>query len=519
MKRSLRRAFGALLFGLLAWYAWEKTPDVFAEKAKVKKFWHTRPKGQVAPQIQVYNFSPLVKRVKPAVFNLFVEGKLPKPRRSYRDRNKEWRFFDRWPWERGPSEPFSMPRPPLQKQQFFPFRRYKPRRSRGSGFLINADGYALTNYHVVRNAGKIRASLEDGRQFQVKVIGTAPEIDVALIHLQAKGKEKFPYAYLGNSSKTEVGEPVLAIGNARGLGLTVTAGIISAKGRVLGSGQYDNYIQTDAAINFGNSGGPLFNREGDVIGINTAILRGGRGIGFAVPINMVRRILLQLRSKGHIDRAQLGVEIQQITENHAQYFGLDRPKGALISKVVAGSPAQRAGLQAGDIILSFNQQEIRTYSDLPRLVAFSPIGSKAKLGILRNGKRMTLIVVLRRWGNVQEADAGSDPFGPQKAPGKPSNYAKALKRLGVGVASVDEALRTRWKLPSKGGIRLSSVRPASTASENGLRKGDVILEINRTKIKDPVHFMKLLSSIPAGENVLLLVRREENALFLAFPLP
>lgn len=517
MNRYLKSIFGMLFFGLLSWYVWDIGGHVFAEKPATKKFWHTRPKGVAAPQIQVYNFSPLVKRVKPAVFNLFVEGKMPKPRRSYRDRDREWRFFDRWPWERGPS-PFSLPRGPLEKQQFSPFRRFKPRRSRGSGFLINADGYALTNHHVVRNAGKIRASLEDGRQFNVKVIGSAPEIDVALIRLEAKGKEKFPYAYLGNSDKTEVGEPVLAIGNARGLGLTVTAGIISAKGRVLGSGQYDNYIQTDAAINFGNSGGPLFNHHGDVIAINTAILRGGRGIGFAVPINMVRRILLQLRVKGRVDRAQLGVEIQQVNEGHAQYFGLDRPKGALVAKVVPGSPASRAGLQAGDVILSFNQREIRTYSDLPRLVAFSPIGSKAKLGVLRAGKRITVTVVLRRWGGIQEGDK-SDPFETKKTPEKDTSYTKALRRLGVGVVSINPTLRSQWKLPAKGGVRLSSVSPSSTASENGLRRGDVILEVNRTKITGPIHFMKLLSKIPAGENVLLLVRREENALFLAFPLP
>ena len=476
------------------------------------KLWHTRPANQPPPILQVYNFSPLIKQVRPAVFNLSVESKMPNQRRPS-NRDQEWRFFDRWPWEQAPR--FSSP-PSLFPQQYFPFRSIRPKRSRGSGFLINEKGYGLTNYHVIRNAGRIQATFGNGRQWDVKIIGTAPEIDVALLQLVTKkAGEVFPFAFFGDSSKVEVGEPVIAIGNARGLGLTVTAGIVSAKGRVLGSGQYDNYIQTDAAINFGNSGGPLFNRFGEVIGINTAILRGGRGIGFAVPIDMVRQVLPQLAGKGRIERAQLGVSIQQVTERLAQSFGLDIPQGALVSGVTPNSPAEKAGIRIGDIILSFQGRPIHNHSDLPRMVAFLPVGSNVQVEILRARKRSTLIVTLQRWGNLQgQTRSTEQPLPSEKLP-----LASALRRLGVNVATIDASLRKRWGLPIKGGIRISSISASSVAVENGLRQGDVIMEVNRTKVLDPQQFARLLSRIPKGDNVLFLVRRQADALFLAFPLP
>ena len=476
---------------------------VFA--SETGNFWHKRPKGEAPPTLQVYDYSPLVARVKPAVFNLSVEGKLPNVRRRIPPR----RYFDRWPWESEPEERF-------QGQQFFPFGSppSQPKRSRGSGFLINAEGYALTNHHVIRNAGKIVASFDDESKYNVTVVGTAPEIDVALIRLDGKGK-KFPFAYLGDSSILKVGEPVIAIGNARGLGLTVTSGIVSAKGRVLQSGQYDNYIQTDAAINFGNSGGPLFNRHGEVIGINTAILRGGRGIGFAVPISMVQGILPQLRKKGRFERAQLGVAIQKVSENLARSFGLPHTKGALVAQVTPGSPAAAAGIKAGDIITSFNGRSVNKFSDLPRFVAFSPAGSKAMLTLLRNGKEKTLQVVLRKWGT---SSASSDEPS-EETPSKGLDAPKALSRLGIGIRTIPPALRAQWKLPSQGGIQVSSLSPSSPALQNGLQISDVILEVNRTRITSPEHFLKLVAAIPKGENILLLVRREDSALFLAFPLP
>lgn len=475
--------------------------------------WHTRPSSQPPPTLQVYNFSPLVKQVRPAVFNLSVESKLPTQRRPS-SRDREWRFFDRWPWEQAPR--FSLPPFSFRPQQYFPFRSIRPKRSRGSGFLINKKGYALTNYHVIRNAGRIQATFEDGRRWEVKIIGTAPEIDIALLQIiPKKAGEIFPFAFFGDSSKLEVGEPVVAIGNARGLGLTVTAGIVSAKGRILGSGQYDNYIQTDAAINFGNSGGPLFNRFGDVIGINTAILRGGRGIGFAVPIDMVRQVLPQLAGKGRVERAQLGVSIQKVTERLARSFGLEVPQGALVSGVTPNSPAEKAGIRVGDIILSFQGRPIHSHSDLPRMVAFLPVGSRVQLEILRARRRSTLTVTLQRWGNLQEPTYVTD----QPSPSEKTPTDSALRRLGVSITTVDASLRKRWGLPASGGIRISSIAASSAAEQNGLRRGDVIMEINRTKVLDPQQFARLLFRIPKGDNVLFLVRRQTDALFLAFPLP
>lgn len=462
---------------------------VMPAQAQADNLWKSRPNTKAAPQIKAYDFSPLVRRVKPTVFNLFVEG----TRR--RGRGYGWPFA----------------------------RRYRFR-SRGSGFFINSKGYALTNFHVVKNATKIKAQLYDKRTFQVKVLGRSPELDVALIRvIHPKGK-KFRFAYLGNSDKTEVGQPVVAIGNARGLGISVTAGIISAKGRELGS-QYQAFIQTDAAINRGNSGGPLFDRYGSVIGINTAILRGGRGIGFAVPINIVKRIIPQLRKKGRVQRAQLGVSIQAVTPELARSFRLPSPIGALVAEVTPRSPAARAGVRVGDVIVGFNGVVVKSFKDLPRLVAFSPPGAASKITLIRRGRKLKLRVRLVKWGQTAD-DSGEGNFLQDKKTRKKKprrrprlNLSKALKRLGVGVRSVSKKLRRDMRLGKASGVLVGSVRPGSPAAINGLRRGDVIIEINRTPVKSTRQFLTIIAKIAKGENVLMLVRRADSALFLAFPLP
>lgn len=464
--------------------------------AKKGKLWHNRPAGKRLAPIRVYDLSPLVAKLKPAVFNLRVRGSRPSSRR------RGYWFY------RG------------YRRQF---------RSKGSGFLINAQGYALTNHHVVRHANKIEAELHDKSVYRVKVIGMSPELDVALIRLIAPKGKRFKHVYLGNSSKTRVGEPVIAIGNARGLGTSVTAGIVSAKGRALNS-QYKNYIQTDAAINRGNSGGPLFNKSGEVIGINTAILRGGRGIGFAVPINIVKRILPQLRKKGRVQRAQLGVVIQRVDASLARSFGLRAPVGALISEVQPNSPASVAGIRVGDVILSFNGQLVRTFSDLPRMVAFNPPGSLGRIVLLRNGKRLKVKVRLMRYGGTLAKSPrlrGEGGEGGEVAPSRPRRRARApraatgrsLRRLGVSIKSVPAALKKKLGLTGKQGVQVSYVKNGSPAKKNGLRVGDVIVEVNRKSVKSPAHFMRMVGSVGAGSNVLLLVRRADSALFLAFPLP
>lgn len=453
---------------------------VFGRKGKI---WHTRPSGKTLAPVRVVDLSPLVAKLKPAVFNLRVRGSRPSGRR-----NRYWFYRGR-------------------RRQF---------RSKGSGFLINAQGYALTNHHVVRYANNIQAELADKRTFKVKVIGKSPELDVALIKLIAPRGTRFPYAYLGNSSKVQVGEPAIAIGNARGLGFSVTAGIISAKGRAL-NGQYENYIQTDAAINHGNSGGPLFNQKGEVIGINTAILRGGRGIGFAVPINIVKRIIPQLKRLGKVQRAQLGVSIQRITPELARSFGLKGSIGALVAEVIPNTPASKAGIRVGDVIVSFNGRLVRNYSDLPRLVAFNPPGSVGKIVLIRNKRRITLNVKLMRYGSRVASDIPRTNPQRRQRP-RPKSTSRALRRLGVGIKSVSARLRRELGIGSKG-VEVSFVKPGSVAEKNGLRRGDVIVEVKRQTVKSTRHFLGLINNIRSGENVLLLVRRSNSALFLAFPLP
>lgn len=466
--------------------------------ARSGKLWHKRPTHvQLAP-VKVYDLAPLVAKLKPAVFNLRVQGSRPTGGRS------NW-FFQRR------------------------FRRNF--KSKGSGFLINAQGYALTNHHVVRYAKNIHAELHDKRILRVKVIGSSPELDVALIRLipsRRTGRVRFSHVFLGDSSKVRVGEPAIAIGNARGLGFSVTAGIVSAKGRAL-NGVYENYIQTDAAINHGNSGGPLFNKRGEVIGINTAILRGGRGIGFAVPINIVKRILPQLKKHGRVQRAQLGISIQHITPELVRSFRLKAPVGALVREVIPGSPAAVAGIRVGDVIFSFNGQVVRNHKDLPRMVAFNPPGSLGRIVLLRRGKRVRVRVRLARWGQpvVRHRRARRTRryrdrrprFQGRRPQARRRSVGRALRRLGVGIRSLSAQHRRQLGLSETQGVYVSSVQGGSPAGRNGLRRGDVIVEVNRTAVRSTRHFLKLISGVRSGDNVLLLVRRSNSALFLAFPLP
>lgn len=254
----------------------------------------------------------------------------------------------------------------------------------GSGFIISKDGYVLTNKHVVDDARKVTIKTADGQTYPANIVGTDQKLDIALLKFEPA--TQLPMVSIGDSNKLEVGEWVLAIGNPFGLEQTVTAGIVSAKGRVIGAGPYDNFIQTDASINPGNSGGPLFNTDAEVVGINTAIVPRGHGIGFATPINAVTAILPQLRHNGHVTRGWLGLTIQSITPALAESFGLPNTHGALVSAVHSPSPASKAGLKHGDIILKFNEQAVEQINDLSRLVAQVPLGENASLTVLRQGE-------------------------------------------------------------------------------------------------------------------------------------
>ncbi len=497
-KRSLVAAILAVWVGLFVWSGLQaKGP---------KSFFYTKPTNHLVAKVKAVDYSPLVKQVKPAVFNISVTGNqmmsgiiVPKIRRKRhrRYRNPFEFFFDH------ELSPFRIP--------LNPNRRAIPFRSSGSGFLINEKGFGLTNYHVIKNAKKIVAQLEDGREFPVKVIGKSALLDLALIKLSIPRREKLPYVFLGRSEKLYVGEPVVAIGNAKGLGLTVTAGIVSAKGRVIGSSNYDNYIQTDAAINQGNSGGPLFNLRGEVVGINTAIMPGGRGIGFAIPIDLARQVLPQLRTKGRVERAQLGVIVQKMTPALAHSFGLDRPRGALISKVVKGSAAEKAGLRVGDVILRFNNRVVRNHHHLPLFAAFQTPGHRVVLDVLRRKKHIKVTVVLQKWDDSKVASEKVEP--------KNNNKKTALSRLGIQVEPLSAKERKRLDLPGKRGLRITNVQRNSLAAQHGIRERDVLLEVNRQPVHSVKQLKDLIAQTKSGDNILLLLRRNSSALFIAFPLP
>lgn len=317
------------------------------------------------------SFAPLVKKEMPSVVNISTRQVVKVRRQSPFGDPQMDEFFYRFFGE----EP--------QRQQV--------RQSLGSGFIISDDGYILTNNHVVDKATDIKVALADGRSFEAKLVGKAPEIDIALIKVNATG---LPAVALGDSEVLDVGDWVVAIGNPFGLSHTVTAGIVSAKGRVIGIGPYDNLIQTDAAINPGNSGGPLFNIRGEVVGINTVIIASGQNLGFAIPISMVKELLPSIREKGRPDMGWLGVSAQAITPQLAEAFGLSEPIGAVVTTVDKGSPAHKAGLQRGDVITELDGKKILEPSELPRMIAFGHIGKTVTLKVFRDGRPLDIKVVI-----------------------------------------------------------------------------------------------------------------------------
>jgi len=379
-------------------------------------------------------------------------------------------------------------------------------KSLGSGFIISADGYILTNHHVIAKADSILVRLNDRRSFDAEVIGSDEASDVALLKIDAKD---LPTLKIGKSSELEVGEWVLAIGSPFGFDHTVTAGIVSAKGRSLPSDNYVPFIQTDVAINPGNSGGPLFNMDGEVVGINSQIYSqtgGFMGLSFAIPMELAMNVVEQLRTSGKVSRGYLGVLIQDVTRELADSFGLDHPKGALVAEVVADSPAEAAGIQVGDVILSFNGKAILKSSELPPVVGLSKANETAELRILRNGKVKTLVVKLSEL--PEESKLASH--------GKP----KAIKtdRLGLVVADPTASQRKRLDLGDAHGVLVTAVQKGA-ATVAGIRKGDFIMMISGQKVKDAKQFEELVKSLPAGKSVAVLVRRDGGPSFLALKVP
>jgi len=429
------------------------------------------------------DFVELAKKLKPAVVNISTTKVIGKQQPSRRQQAN--------PFGNDPFEDFF--------ERFFkdvPQRPFK-QRGQGSGFIIG-DGYIFTNNHVVSGADEIKVKLSDGREFKGQVKGADEKLDLALISIETK--ENLPVAPLGDSDALEVGEWVMAIGNPFGLAQTVTAGIISAKGRWIGSGPYDDYLQTDASINPGNSGGPLFNAKGEVIGINAAIVAGGQGIGFAIPINMAKAVLTQLKETGRVTRGWLGVSVQPVTPELAASFGMKSEKGALIAEVVKDSPAEKGGLKAGDIILEFDGKTIKDMHDLPRLAAVTPVGKRASVKVLRDGKTLEKTVVIERM-----ADSGQST----------QKEASAEARFGLVVTDLTKDIAARLRIQETSGVVVTEVKPGSAAEEAGISVGDIIRQINTTPVKNTREYAKLVSSLKKGATVPFLVRRGDSSLFVA----
>jgi len=378
------------------------------------------------------------------------------------------------------------------------------RQSLGSGFIINKDGYILTNYHVIDNASEIIVTLShDKKEYEAKVIGQDSKLDIALIKID--DHSELPVAALGDSDSLEIGEWVMAIGNPFGLGGTVTAGIVSQKGRVIGAGPYDNFIQTDASINPGNSGGPLFNTRGEVVGINTAIVAGGQGIGFAIPINMVTEVLTQLKESGKVTRGWIGVSIQALTPELARSFGLKEASGVLISAVTPGDPADKAGLKPGDIIVSFNGKAIVELSELTRAVASTHPGTRAEVVVIRDGRKKTLFLKVGTRADDRLASAGSDE----------GRDAGVGSRLGITVQTITPDLAGRLGLADGEGVVISSVKPGSVAASVHLRRGDVIKRMDGRAIRSMDDYNKAMKSAEKKGILRLLVKRGANTMYVA----
>jgi len=381
-------------------------------------------------------------------------------------------------------------------------------RSLGSGFIISADGYVLTNNHVVAGADEIIVSLADKEEFRAKVVGTDDKTDIALVKISSP-RRNFPVAVLGDSDTLEIGEWVVAIGNPFGFGHTLTHGIVSAKSRVIGAGPYDNFIQTDAAINPGNSGGPLINTRGQVVGINTAIVSSGQGIGFATPINMVKELLPELKETGEVARGWLGVSIQDVTPEIARAVGLGEPKGAMVSIVYAGDPADKAGVRPGDIILEVNGRGVADPRALTRMIGSLKPGSKVILTVFRDGRTVKLSAVLQKRADERVTRLGKHERG---------SVGVRDEVLGLVVADITPDLQREYDLGEARGVLVLEVDAKGPASGGRIQKLDIIKEVDRREVTSVEQYRKAVSSKKKGQTVLLLVQRGSSPLFVAVDL-
>jgi serine protease Do len=436
--------------------------------------------------MQTPDWVRLSKEDKPAVVNISVklstESPTPPQLRGRSDERSFEDFFKRF-FDEGQA-----PR--------------RPTRAGGSGFILNTNGFIVTNNHVVENATEIQVKLDDGREMPAKVVGRDAKTDLALLKIEATGLPVIP---LGDSTALQVGEPVMAIGNPFGLEQTVTTGIVSATGRVIGSGPYDNFIQTDASINPGNSGGPLINARGEVIGINTAIFsRGGGsvGIGFAVPASLAKTVITQLADHGKVERGWLGVSIQPLTKDLAANFKRSDTTGALVSTVVEGSPAEKAGLKPGDVIVEFDGKKVAKSTDLPGLVAEVPVGRDVPMTVMRDGREVKLNAHIARL----------EDESPTKA-----SESDGKGQLGLSVQPLTPPMARELGLKAQEGVLVRDVVEGGRAAEAGIRAGDVIVEVNQQPVRTIEDFKARLDKRAKDQPVVMLVNRDGQNMYVAIP--
>jgi serine protease Do len=493
MKKYVWIGIAGFVLGIIAsGYIFLYLPDRQAPKnsnfadsrASLSSYLNAAPASS-APEVQTnLDFVTIADKVGPAVVMIMSERV---------DKVRGFNFEDQMPfddfWERFFGRPQERPREQEQRSQ-----------AQGTGFFLSDDGYLLTNYHIVENAVDIVVTALNGEEYKAKVVGTDPRTDLALLKVDAKG---LPFAVLGDSAQLKVGEWVLAIGNPYGLEHSVTSGIVSAKGRQLGLGgnvpEYQDFIQTDAAINRGNSGGPLVNMKGEVVGITSNIFSpsgGSIGLGFAIPSNMAKKVVTQLKEKGRVVRGRIGVSIKAtpLTEEEKDAFKLKDRNGALINDIEKGSPAEKAGLQRYDVITEVNGETVKDSNDLKMKISNIEPGKKVEVKAVRDGKEQTFTVT------VEELDPAET-----KVESKSSD-----KDLGFTLRELTPTLAQRYGLETEQGLIITQVKNFSEADRKGLAVGDIILEVNRKKVSTINEMERIMAKFESGQAIILLVRREQD---------
>ncbi|MEX2451374.1 MAG: DegQ family serine endoprotease [Rhodospirillales bacterium] len=500
---------GSATFGALALAQGEQEETAASPQSSlVKAAPVLTPAATLAPN----TFSVIAEKVSPAVVNIQVEqsavaegenipGTEQNPFEGLPENSPFRDFFEKFLGENAPLQQMPQPGTPRPEQKMM---------AMGSGFIIDADGHVVTNDHVAGKADKITVTLNDGSKYDATLVGRDSKTDLALLKIKA-GKP-LPFVAWGDSKKAKVGDWIVAVGNPFGLGGSVTTGIVSARGRDINAGPFDDFLQIDAPINRGNSGGPTFNLQGQVIGVNTAIYSpngGSVGIGFAVPSSLAQPVIAQLKEKGSVERGWLGVQIQQMTPEIAESLGLEKEHGALVSKVEPNSPAAKAGLKQGDVVVSVDDETVEKMRELPKIVAGKRSGEKTSLGIWRNGERKTLGVVVGDMPGEEKVAAKSLPKDPKE------------NTLGMTLAALTPQLRAQYRIPDDiEGVLVLNIKADSPVAETGLVPGDVIRRVGKDSVTAPTDVKHGIEAARDQKRkaVLILVNRRGNELFFAMRL-